>query len=162
MQHSLLVCLYSCHKRQHVFLSVWALVKWLITSLLASLQLKFCFYNHHQNIRYLPNCSNYIKMHIASSLFDEINQFDKFHEEKLPVDTFFLYFLLNSLIIPWFFFKFWNSLIFSCREFVLTIFPVFPDFQTAWPPCEFGQILIEDNSWTCPVEFGQISIRGSR
>jgi len=49
-------------------------------------------------VRYLPNCSNYSKMHIAYSLFDEINQFDKFHEEKLSVDT-FLFFTFCK--IPW-------------------------------------------------------------
>ena len=42
-------------------------------------------------IRYLPNCSNYSKMHIAYSLFKEINQFDKFDEDKLPVDTFLFF-----------------------------------------------------------------------
>ena len=31
--------------------------------------------------------------------------------------------------------KFWNSLIFPCREFISTIFPVFPVFQSLWPPC---------------------------
>jgi len=30
-------------------------------------------------------------MHIAYSLFKEINQFDKFYEEKLPVDTFLFF-----------------------------------------------------------------------
>ena len=56
-------------------------------------------------IRYLPNCSNYSKMHIhdiAYSLFEEIKQFDKFHEEKLPVDTFLFFTIVkfpdNSLI----------------------------------------------------------------
>ena len=42
-------------------------------------------------IRYLPNCSNYSKMHIAYSLFEKLKQFDKFHEEKLPVDTFLFF-----------------------------------------------------------------------
>jgi len=45
-------------------------------------------------------------MHIAYSLFEEIQQFDKFHEEKLPVDTFLFFTIVkfpdNSLI----FFKF--------------------------------------------------------
>jgi len=51
-------------------------------------------------------------MHIAYSLFEEIKQFDKFHEEKLLVDTFLFFTIVkfpdNSLIflnfeIPWFF-----------------------------------------------------------
>jgi len=119
--------------------------QWLLTSILASLQLKFCFYNHHQNIittktyfiihmtlLSMVYCVRYIRYLF---LFEEIKQFDKFHEEKVPVDTFLFFTIVkfpdNSLI----FFKFWNSLIFPCREFVLDIFPVFPDFQTAWPPC---------------------------
>ena len=65
---------------------------------MALLSIAYCV----RYIRYLPNCSNYSKMHIAYRLFEEIKQFDKFHEEMLPVDTFlfftFVKFPDNSLI----------------------------------------------------------------
>ena len=51
----------------------------------------FCMVYCVRYIRHLPNCLNYSKMHFAYSLFEEINQLYKFHEEKLPVDTFLFF-----------------------------------------------------------------------
>ena len=55
----------------------------------------------------------------------------KFEYFDLTKIRFFLKFPDFSLIFS----KISNSLIFPCREFFFTIFPVFPVFQSAWPPC---------------------------